>query len=204
MDFSNLTVSGFAAFILTLLLMQLALKLAPLIDAVDLPDERKIHLEPIPQLGGLAFTIAFSICVFLFLEIDARLKYFLLGLAVIFMVGFYDDIFQSSYRIKFAGQIIAALIFILGGEIMLDNFGDLVGIGPLKTGFLAVPITLFCMVGVINAINLVDGLDGLAGGLSVIASLFLVYFTIVSGHSLYLTLLVILIGCVIGRYALRS
>jgi len=60
----------------------------------------------------------------------------------------------------------------------LSNFGDLIGIGVLGTGVLAAPITVFCMVGVINAMNLSDGLDGLAGGFGAIASLFLVLFAV--------------------------
>jgi len=90
------------------------------------------------------------------------------------------------------------LIFILYGETELKGFGDLVGIGPLGTGIYAVPITVICMVGVMNALNLSDGMDGLAGGVSTIACLFLIYFSLQSGHWFNLALSVSLFGCLIG------
>jgi len=80
----------------------------------------------------------------------------------------------------------------------LHDFGDLLGTGPLNAGSLAIPITVFCMVGVMNALNLSDGLDGLAGGLSLIACLFLAFFAFVSLHWLCLAIAMALLGCLLG------
>jgi UDP-GlcNAc:undecaprenyl-phosphate GlcNAc-1-phosphate transferase len=52
---------------------------------------------------------------------------------------------------------------------ILLTFGDLVALGDINFGPLAVPMTIFCTIGVINALNMIDGLDGLAGGVSLVA-----------------------------------
>lgn len=197
-EFETLGLMGACSLILTMLLMPFVMKLAVAANIVDLPDERKIHTDEIPRLGGIAFTIAFAVSCILFLQIDTLLFAFLAGLLIILLTGLADDIWHIRPALKFAGEIIASLIFILYGGAELKGFGDLIGIGPIETGIFAVPITVFCMIGVMNALNLVDGLDGLAGGISAIACLFFAYFSFISGQGLNLALSVSLFGCLIG------
>jgi len=187
-----------SSLVLTMLLMPAVMKLALAVGAIDVPDERKLHDTNIPCLGGLAFAIAFGVSCLIFLPLDSILSGFLIGLMIITITGLADDIWHIRPALKFAGEIIASLVFILYGGTELRGFGDLIGIGPLNTGIFAVPITVFCMIGVMNALNLVDGLDGLAGGLSAIACLFLGYFSLQSGQWLNLALSVALLGCLLG------
>jgi UDP-GlcNAc:undecaprenyl-phosphate GlcNAc-1-phosphate transferase len=197
----EMSVLGFmsvTALMLTMLFMPLAIKFSTIVNAIDLPDSRKMHDFAMPRLGGFAITIAFIICILFFIPFDTRLQAFLVGLVIITLLGLADDIYQLPSSIKFVFQIAATLAFILTGDYAIDSFGDLLGTGPVKTGHYAVPITVFCMVGVINALNLSDGLDGLAGGLSLIACLFLGYFAIFSGEWLCLALVTALFGCLIG------
>jgi UDP-GlcNAc:undecaprenyl-phosphate GlcNAc-1-phosphate transferase len=98
-----------------------------------------------------------------------------LGATLILLLGVADDIRGISPRVKMAGQIVAALSVVPFGvkvDFITNPFitnplnNDLIGLG-----LFAVPITVFWLVAVTNAVNLIDGLDGLAGGVSCIASL---------------------------------
>lgn len=59
-------------------------------------------------------------------------------------------------------------------KIYLVSFGNLFGLGDIRLpdfSWLIWGMTIFCVVGVTNAINLIDGFDGLAGGVAFIAVL---------------------------------
>ncbi len=198
MSIAEITLIGFVALILTLLLTPLSMKLALTAGAIDVPDERKLHDANIPCLGGLAFAISFGISCLIFLPLDSIVSGFLIGLVIITITGLADDIWHIRPALKFSGEIIASLVFILYSGTELTSFGDLIGIGPIETGIFAVPVTVFCMVGVMNALNFSDGLDGLAGGMSAIACIFLGYFSLQSGQSVSLALSTVLFGCLIG------
>jgi len=198
MDITEIALFGFVALILTLLLTPLSMKLAVAVGAIDIPDDRKLHDANIPCLGGLAFAISFGISCLIFLPLNSIVSGLLIGLVIITITGLADDIWHIRPVLKFSGEITGSLIFILYGGTELKSFGDLIGIGPLETGIFAVPITVFCMVGVMNAINFADGMDGLAGGMSAIACLFLIYFSLQSEHWFDLALSVSLFGCLIG------
>ena len=198
MDITEIALFGFVALILTLLLTPLSMKLAVAVGAIDIPDDRKLHDGNIPCLGGLAFAISFGISCLIFLPLNSIVSGLLIGLVIITITGLADDIWHIRPVLKFSGEITGSLIFVLYGGTELKSFGDLIGIGSLETGIFAVPITVFCMVGVMNAINFADGMDGLAGGMSAIACLFLIYFSLQSGHWFNLALSVSLFGCLIG------
>jgi len=198
MNVETLGLMGVSSLILTMLLMPVVMRLALAANIIDSPDERKGHTVEIPKLGGLAIAIAFAVSCLLFLQVDTLFIAFLTGLLIITLTGLADDVWQIRPALKFAGEIAGSLIFILYGGTELKGFGDLIGLGPLETGIFSVPITVFCMVGVMNALNFADGMDGLAGGMSAIASLFLIYFSLQSGHWLNLALSVSLFGCLIG------
>ena len=156
----------FAALIMVPFLRQWAIDQG----TVDLPEARKVHLTPMPRLGGIAIFLAFLFSCVIFLPIDDRIRGMLAGTLVIFATGVVDDLHGLDSRSKFAGQISACLITILIGKIYLIELGDLFGFGVIHLPvWAAVPFTVFAVVGVINAINLIDGLDGLAGGVSSIA-----------------------------------
>ncbi len=76
--------------------------------------------------------------------------------------------------------------------------GHLVSSELLALGAWAVPVTVFCVVGSINAFNLIDGLDGLAGTVSFVTLLLLGVVTYVADRPDYFTLIVALLGGVAG------
>ncbi|NEX17862.1 MAG: undecaprenyl-phosphate alpha-N-acetylglucosaminyl 1-phosphate transferase [Halochromatium sp.] len=144
-------------------------KLAPRLGLLDHPSERrKIHSHAVAPVGGIAIFTAVLTAVLLYGQPSIEFGYGLLGGAVLVIVGLIDDRFNLGYRIRLFAQIVAASILTIGGDITLSSLGDLIGIGPLELGHLAAPLTIFAIVGLINAINMTDGIDGLAGGLVLI------------------------------------
>ncbi len=142
------------AFFLTLIIRRIAMKLKVL----DYPEERKIHEQPIPLLGGLAIYIAYMATIFLNFSFSVELKGVVLGGSVILIVGLVDDIKEISATWKLVAQILAAGILLYYGvrlSFLPDNWW---GIGG------EILLTVVWIVGITNAVNFFDGMDGLATG----------------------------------------
>jgi len=197
-EFSQYIFLGVTALMLSLLMMPAAIRLSYRVGAVDYPDERKVHGQPVSRMGGMAVGAALIISILLFITSNPYLTGILAGFSVIFLTGFLDDIWCIRPAFKFCGEIVASLLFIMISGVSIESFGDLLGFGRIDLGSLSVPVTVIAMVGVINALNLSDGLDGLAGGLSAIACLFLAFFALLAKQWLCLELIVALFGSLIG------
>lgn len=153
-----------------LIMVPLLRKWALSVGAVDVPDARKIHTGLVPRNGGVAIFLAFLFALLVNSELEPASRGILTGALIIFITGFCDDLRSITPRLKFLGEIIGCLMTMVVGNLYITNLGDLFGFGVIVLPlWLAIPFTLFAVVGVINAVNLIDGLDGLAGGLSVIA-----------------------------------
>lgn len=138
---------------------------------VDRPTTRKHHRTPVPLVGGVAMGVAYGLSVLMLPEKPYGCLELLIAVVLLALVGLYDDLRAVRPAFRFIFQIGAVLVMALGGEIVLGNLGDLFGLGEVAlTGSVAFLFTLFCVVGVINALNMSDGLDGLAGGLALIAA----------------------------------
>jgi UDP-GlcNAc:undecaprenyl-phosphate GlcNAc-1-phosphate transferase len=158
------------------------IRFARVVGAVDQPDPRKIHRQPIPRVGGAAVVFGFTAGVLFAAwasgfkvptyEGIAGIYWPGLGIAAvwIFLIGFIDDVRRLSFRWKLAGQIVAGVAVWLWGfriEFVTNPFGS----GVIDLGPLALPLTLLWIVGITNAVNLIDGLDGLASGVALIVTL---------------------------------
>lgn len=138
---------------------------ASTLNCLDNPCERKMHCVPVPRVGGLAMAAGFFIPICLWTIEDIAARGILAGGVVIVLFGFLDDVRDLGYRIKFAAQLLAAWIVIFWGGLKIDHLGMLFPEGFILSNWLALPLTLFVIIGVTNAVNLSDGLDGLAGGM---------------------------------------
>lgn len=135
-------------------------------------DERKIHSGSIPPLGGVAIFIGFVIGTIIATDgytFDS-LKYIIASVILMFFIGLKDDLMVISARKKLIVQIFASVLLITLGNVRLTNLHGLLGIYDIHY-FVSLPITLFIMLGVINAFNLIDGIDGLASGLAIVATI---------------------------------
>ncbi len=149
-------------------------EIAKRISLIDEPvEKRKVHTVPVPLVGGIAIVISAIFGSMLFVGVHG-LRGMFLGLALLLLVGFLDDLLDLDSKRKFLAQIVASVLMIYFSKVVLLSFGDLFCCGELRLPqipWVIWPVTVFCVVGVINAINLADGLDGLAGGVSFIAFL---------------------------------
>lgn len=160
------------ALVAALLITPLVRKWAFKWGALDRPNQRKVHQQVMPRLGGLAVFIGFTAAVLLTQELTGHIIGLLVGGGLIILLGLLDDTRGISPRVKLVGQLVAACAvavpnFGLRVEILTNPFSE----EYLALGLLSIPVTVLWIVSVTNAVNLIDGLDGLAGGTICIASL---------------------------------
>jgi UDP-GlcNAc:undecaprenyl-phosphate GlcNAc-1-phosphate transferase len=190
------------AFLLALALTPFVKKFAILVGATDKPNHRKVHNRIMPRLGGLAIFLAFSIVAIYmlmadWLPADQTVIGFLIGGAIIVLVGALDDRFELSPKWKVLGQLIAAAVVVSFG-IKIDIVAVPFTESYIDIGWLSIPITMFWIVAITNAVNLIDGLDGLAAGVSAIAITTIMILSIIMGNVIVFTLCAILLGAIIG------
>jgi len=168
---------------------------APQLGLMDVPGGRKLHCSEVPLVGGLGIfggLLVSALATGGLLTANAAL---LSGLALLVLVGFFDDRKGLSTGLRFLIQAVAALIMVYWGEVRLDNLGNLFGYGDVILGRWSVPMTVFAVMGVINAMNMIDGADGLAGGLA-LAALLVFAALLAAGSNLGGTLLLPLAAAV--------
>ena len=149
---------------------------------MDTPAARKAHDRPTPKGGGVGIVAAFLVGLVLLYAFGefARLanEYFLGVIAASFAiaaVAFLDDLRDWPFTVKLGVQTLAALVAV-GTGIFLHDY-RVPYLGPVFIGWIGVPITLGWLLFTTNAVNFIDGLNGLAGGVMLIASLFLAFFS---------------------------
>jgi UDP-GlcNAc:undecaprenyl-phosphate/decaprenyl-phosphate GlcNAc-1-phosphate transferase len=172
-------------------------RLAKRIGAMAEPGGRKVHTEPIAQIGGLALYLGFLVAVGarLFLDRIGHARFPLLppenapqllgiviGATIVFAVGFADDIWDLPPAAKLAGQLAAAAVLVYYG-VQIEFIGNPMGGGLLYLGWLAIPLTLFWIVAFTNTVNFMDGLDGLAAGVCAISAATFFVFAFQTGQS---------------------
>ena len=175
------------AFAFTFASVPIVYRLAFKIGAVDVPkDNRRMHKRPIPRLGGLAIIFGFSVALCCFGQMTRSLAAILIGATIIAVMGVVDDCKNLDAKLKFAIQILAALVVIVFGNVRItvmtnpNIFSD--------APYLVFPwwfsgiATVLWIVFITNAVNFIDGLDGLAAGVSAIMSVSLVFIAVRIGE----------------------
>ncbi|MCI3921372.1 undecaprenyl/decaprenyl-phosphate alpha-N-acetylglucosaminyl 1-phosphate transferase [Paenibacillus sp. TRM 82003] len=191
----------FVALLLALGVTPAVKRFAIKVGAVDAPNQRKVHTRIMPRLGGLAIYLAFVAALLVALPLIQGEKPhviwgLLLGGTIVTIVGALDDRFDLSPKVKLLGQIVAASIVVSFGvkvDFVTLPFGD-----GTQMGWLSIPITIFWIVGVTNAINLIDGLDGLAAGVSAIATGTIFVLALIMGNVTVALLAAVLLGSILG------
>ncbi|WP_304544120.1 glycosyltransferase family 4 protein [Sulfurimonas microaerophilic] len=158
----NFLITFFIAFIVIYALI----KLKGIVRLNDIPNERSLHTKTIPRSGGLGIFVSLLIFFVYMNFFDGKNVYLLFSIFMVFLLGFYDDIFSANPKFKLLVIFIASLVLSLDG-VYLTSLGEYLGFN-LTLGFFAIPFTAFAIIGFTNALNLIDGLDGLAGGVSLI------------------------------------
>lgn len=158
------------------------LKMAKDKGLVDNPDARKLQKNPVPVLGGLAvfFGLVFGLLVgcgvyYAFNEeltgistsfTSTRITPVILAMTIMLYVGWMDDILGLTPKTRFIIQILVVLGLIFASNACIDSLHGLWGVSNFSW-WLAVPLTVFAGVGIVNAVNMVDGVNGLSSGLCI-------------------------------------
>ncbi|MBN1897734.1 MAG: undecaprenyl/decaprenyl-phosphate alpha-N-acetylglucosaminyl 1-phosphate transferase, partial [Spirochaetes bacterium] len=191
------------SFVLSVFFTLLCIKIARRYNIVDIPNERKIHKEPVPYLGGIAIFLSFMITFIIGLKtsslfnLEERIIGVLVAGTLIFLFGLYDDLKGSHPFFKFFIQIVVALILVSFGFI-IDRVTNPFGGHIMFPGWLSVILTVFWIIAIINAVNLLDGLDGLASGVIGIASFFVFFISLTQYNYIVAFISIILIGSSFG------
>lgn len=202
----NLEVNGFnifliicVTFLFSVLLTPIVQKIAVHINALDYPNERKIHKKPMPRLGGLAIYLAFLLGYALFGQVNAQMLSILIGGFALIITGMIDDINPIKARYKLIAQIFAALFVVIYGKIYFTEISFL-GINFYINKYVSYFISSLFIVAITNAINLIDGLDGLATGISSIyfATIAIIALLLNKIGGLDIILSVIMLGATLG------
>jgi len=160
-------------FLLTVAALTLLHPAAAHLHLLDQPGGRKTHKIATPMIGGLAIYAALLIVAVFTPAVSGDHLTLLLISGLVVVVGVIDDVREMRASARILVQSMAAWLMIAFTGVKLESLGDLFGFGAIELGVLAVPVTIFATVGVINAVNMSDGLDGLAGGKALITLLFL-------------------------------
>jgi UDP-GlcNAc:undecaprenyl-phosphate GlcNAc-1-phosphate transferase len=168
-----------------LLLTPVARLLARRFNAVDVPEDRKVHEKPTPTLGGVAIYASMMIGIGVYLVIShhplsSDLLGIILGATIILIFGAIDDVRTLGPLVKLFGQIMAAGVLVIMGVQIQNLHIPGAGVVPLSPE-LSVIISLLWVVAFINIINLIDGLDGLAAGITCIAAGSMFYYATQTG-----------------------
>jgi UDP-GlcNAc:undecaprenyl-phosphate/decaprenyl-phosphate GlcNAc-1-phosphate transferase len=159
------SVALFCSAVLVVALRSFAIQMG----LVDRPLRRQSPAGNIPLIGGIAMTLGAGIVSLLTVNPSPGSVAFAASAGLLLVTGVLDDRWGMSATRKFAVQILAASIAVGWGGHVIETVGNLAGTGDLYLGSAALWFTVFCFVGVINAVNMIDGMDGLAGGVTLVA-----------------------------------
>lgn len=164
--------------------------LGPRIGVMDRPDARKVHLHPVPRMGGVVIYLAVVAAA---LVLGERYNFtqfgsILIGATGVSFMGLVDDRWGLRPLVKLIGQTLAALLLYASG----------VQVGTFHHPVLNLIVTVLWVGYITNAINLLDNMDGLAGGVSAIAAAFFALMCSFSGQYLVGALSIAVLGACLG------
>ena len=191
-------IAFFIALVASLMLVVPVRALALRVGMVDLPGPRKVHLKPIPLLGGLAMYAAVVIAVLFAFNGPARAQIvgILIGGTLVAAVGILDDRGLLHHQIKlFLGMPLAAAILLVSG-IRAQIFSVL--LGGQSGDFLDAALTVVWVVGITASFSILDHMDGLCAGVAAMASVFFAMLAYINGQTLVSTLAAAVLGAATG------
>ncbi len=183
-----------ASLVLTAPVRALAIR----VGMVDLPGPRKVHLKPIPLLGGLAMYAGVMLAVLFAFDGAARAQSLgiVTGATLVALVGFLDDRGLLHHQIKlFVGMPLAAILLLATG-IHTQVFSYLVG---GKTGYwMDAGLSILWVVGITASFSILDHMDGLCAGIAAMAAVFFALVAYLNGQIVVTILAAAVLGAAAG------
>lgn len=182
---NNPSLTILVSFIIGLCFMPLVIKIAKNRNFVVKPNKRTSHEGAVPNVGGINIFVSFLLTVLFFsFALISELHYTIIGLFIILIIGFVDDLIDIKAGWKLIGELTAAFFLIVAADVRITNLHGFLGILNLSlpSSYL---LSFFVFIVIINSLNLIDGVDGLASGLGVLYSLFFaIYFGLIDKPNL--------------------
>lgn len=195
--------TSLSALLVTLLAILALYPLAHRVGLVDAPGGRKTHDHHTPLIGGVGMFLGLLTLGFVSPDAFHAFLPLIASAGLLLAVGVWDDHQEISANLRLGVHIVAALLMVYWGGNQLTTMGDLVFLGPIMLGVLAVPVTIFAVAAAINAINMADGVDGLCGGLVLIALGFMALLAH-DAHLLHAKQLLLVMTCCVGGFLLLN
>lgn len=211
----DISIAFLLAFITAFVVTPYTIRLANKVGAIDIPEKRRINEEPIPRLGGIAVIIGFLVSCIYLLTIMTLEKTFnpfgeeqyfhkliglLLGIIILAIFCYIDDVKGLPALVKLLGQTIAAVVVVSFGT-KIDNLTIpfLEQTLDINNSIYIYILSVGWIIGITNAINLIDGLDGLSSGITLISCFSLIIvFTMNQSPIIAIILITALAGAIVG------
>jgi UDP-GlcNAc:undecaprenyl-phosphate/decaprenyl-phosphate GlcNAc-1-phosphate transferase len=187
-------IASSASLVLTVPVRALAIR----VGMVDLPGPRKVHITPIPLLGGLAMYVGVMLAILIAFDGPARAQSIgiVTGATLVAAVGFLDDRGWLHHQVKLFVAMPLAAISLLASGIHTQIFSSLLG---STTGYwLDATLTILWVVGITASFSILDHMDGLCAGVAAMASVFFALLAYLSGQTLVTTLAAAVLGASAG------
>ena len=211
----DISIAFLLAFVTAFVVTPYTIRKEKKVGAIDMPEKRRINQQPIPRLGGLAVIIGFLLsCTYLLIVMTLEKTFFpfgeeqyfhklmgiLLGILVLAVFCFIDDVKGLPAIIKLIGQTIAAVIVVsFGTQIDNINIPFLEQTLNIDNHIYIYILSVGWIIGITNAINLIDGLDGLSSGITLISCFSLIIvFTMNQSPLISIILITALAGAIVG------
>ncbi len=170
LNFANLF---FTATAVSFILIKPLIKLANHCGFLDIPNARSSHKKATPLAGGVAIAGGFYTAVLIFAvpaEIFPGRAWLIYLPLAIFSLGLVDDYLHTAidHKIKLLIEFIVAFLFVANGAFL--------HITPFI--FVDQCISIFWIIGFINAFNLLDNMNGLSAFIAIFTTVFLCFFFI--------------------------
>jgi UDP-GlcNAc:undecaprenyl-phosphate/decaprenyl-phosphate GlcNAc-1-phosphate transferase len=140
-------------------------------DAKGGGSRRKLHQRETPMVGGVVLLAALTVALLVLPFPFDALWSLPFGLAALALLGLIDDLYDVPAQLRFLLQFLVAFVVVIFGGIEIQTLGNLLGFGPISLGPFAAPVTVLCIMLIVNAVNMLDGIDGLAGSVALVATM---------------------------------
>ncbi len=117
----------------------------------DIPNERSLHVAPIPRIGGVGLMA--GILSGWALMLLSLAWWVVLPLLVLFAVSLLDDMRGLPVRSRLLAHVVAASVLAFGSGMAAQHVVQALAV-------------MLCVVWMTNLYNFMDGSDGLAGGMA--------------------------------------
>lgn len=164
----------------------------------DLPNERKVHVEPIVAIGGIGVFTGFwltFLCLSNFTEV-LSFGFLMLASGILFFMSLRDDIKSVRPIFRLLGQVLVASICFASG-FRIEGLYGLFGVGEVPE-FMQYALTVLTILTMINAYNLIDGVNGLSGSLGILTCFVFGAFFFSKGLHLWALMAMVAAGGILG------